>query len=118
MLVSLDALWEQVDEFGAHPYLITVGTDGAAHVVSVTGRVADGAYVVGLGRTTAANITANPTVSLLWAPGNGGPYSLIVDGTAELIGDDDEGAIHPTRAVLHRLAGVPDDIPSCVKLVS
>jgi hypothetical protein len=114
----LDALWEQVAEFGDHPFLITVNADASAHVTSVTGRVDDGAYVVGVGRTSAANVGGNTAASLLWAPADGGPYSLIVDGTAELVDDGESAAIHPTRAVLHRLAGVTDDVPSCVKLVS
>jgi hypothetical protein len=115
--VALDALWERVAEFGDHPYLITVGTDGSAHVVSVTGRVAGGAYVVGVGKTSAANVGGNSAVSLLWPPADGGPYALIVDGTAQLVDDGAASAVQPTRAVLHRRAGITDDLPSCVRLV-
>ena len=116
--VPMDTLWERVAEFGDHPFLITVSGDGRIHSVSVTGRVEDDAYVVGVGRTSNANIADHPAVSLLWPPADGGAYSLIVDGTAERAGDDGETqAVHPTRAVLHRVAGVPDDVPSCVPLI-
>ena len=108
--VDLDALAEQVAAFPGPPYLLTTG-GGPAHVVSVDARLQDGRFAVPAGRTTQSNAAAQPTVTLLWAPEPGGPYSLIVDGEATV--DGDVVLVAPTRAVLHRVAGVDPDLPSC-----
>ena len=63
------------------------------------------------GRTTLANATRSPAVSLLWPPNEPGGYSLIVDGEATC--DGDTVAIAPTRAVLHRPGPSPDPQSSC-----
>lgn len=113
--VAIEALKDKVAEFGPTPYLVTVGADGRAHVVSVRARV-DGANVrVSAGRTSRANAGANPAATLLWPAGTGEPYSLIVDGEADVDdADDGELVIRPTRAVLHRVADAPGDLPNCV----
>jgi hypothetical protein len=108
--VDLAALAEQVAAFPGPPYLLTTG-GGPAHVVSVAARLEDGRFVVPAGRTTRANAGAQPAVTLLWAPEAGGPYSLIVDGEATV--DGDTVLVAPTRAVLHRVAGADDDLPTC-----
>jgi len=115
--VALEALAAQMAEFGDHPYLITVGPDGRAHVVSVSSRLDGGQVAVSAGRTSRANAEARPAVTLLWPAAAGGPYSLIVDGEGAL-SDAESSAltIRPTRAVLHRVAGASPDLPSCVPL--
>ncbi len=116
--VSLEELWGKIEEFGDHPYVITSSVDGRPHVVSVPARVEDGCVVVTAGRTTSANVAANPVATLLWAAPAGAPYSLIVDGEGTRAdGDADEVAVRPTRAVLHRVAGVAEDVPSCVEVL-
>jgi len=102
-------------EFGPTPYLVTVGANGSAHVVSGRARM-DGANVrVTAGRTSRANAGVHPTATLLWPASAGEPYSLIVDGEADPDGaDDGELVIRPTRAVLHRVADAPGDLPNCV----
>ncbi len=114
--VALDALRAQVDEFGAHPYLVTVGAAGRAHVVSVRARLEDGALIASAGRTSRANVDSHPTVTLLWPAAPGGPYSLIVDGEGKVDTDAEEITVTPTRAVLHRVAQASTDVPSCVPL--
>lgn len=111
--VDLAALAEQVAAFPGPPYLLTTG-DGPAHVASVDARLADGRFLVPAGRTSRANVGGQPQVTLLWAPTAGGPYSVIVDGTASVDGED--VVVEPTRAVLHRVAGVDDDLPTCVPI--
>ena len=84
-------------------YLVTVGDDARAHVVAVTTTLAnDILLVTDLGRRTRANLAAHPSVTLVWPPANPSDYSLIVDGVGSL--GEDELAVAPTRAVLHRPA--------------
>ncbi len=61
-------------------------------------------------------------MSLVWQPPNGGEYQLILDGIADHVDVVEDGggvatiSIVVTRGILHRLAGLPDDGPSCVAL--
>ena len=54
---------------------------------------------------------------MVW-PGPGDEYCLLVDGLARHYGDAESEtiAVQPTGAVLHRLAGAPADLPTCVPL--
>jgi hypothetical protein len=84
-------------------YLLTIGDDAGAHVVAVSATlVNDSLFVTGLGQRTRANLAAHPEVTLVWSPANPSDYSLIVDGVGAM--RDDELAVTPTRAVLHRPA--------------
>ena len=65
-----------------------------------------------IGRTTGANASARPAVSLVWPPGTPGDYSLIVDGTATVVGST--LTVAPTGAVRHRPAA--DGGNDCVRL--
>ena len=114
--VSLEGLGEQLARFGSWPYAVTVSTDGRPHAVSVE-MAWDGSVFQGTaGRGTLANAGARPdAVTFLWPPYEPGGYSLIVDGTADL-GTGDLIAVHPVRAVLHRVASASPDLPSCIKL--
>ena len=96
-------------------FLITVGAEGNSHVVSVLVRLEDAELHTEAGRTSTANLSSNPQATLLWAPGGDDPYSLIVDGTADL-GPGDQITVRPERAVLHRVAGTSTDTPTCVRL--
>jgi hypothetical protein len=113
--VSLEQLRQQLHAFGDRPFLVTVGAEGRGHVVSVQAQLDGSALVAAAGRTSRANIADNAAVTLLWSAPAGGPYSLIVDGSAS-ISADDAVVVRPERAVLHRLAGAPDDLASCVRL--
>lgn len=112
--VALDELQRRVDEFGTAAFLVTTG-DAGAHVVSVAVAFDGEAFELAAGRTSRANVERNGTATLLW-PGGGGPYGLIVDGSAHAEGE--HVVVQPTRAVLHRLAGAPADLPSCVAIES
>ena len=109
----MDELARRVEEFGTHPFLVTTSREGHAHVVSITVALEGTQLSFGAGRTSRANAAETESVTLLW-PGIGGPYGLIVDGTANL--DGETMRVEPTRAVLHRLADASDALPSCVPI--
>ncbi|MBV8995275.1 MAG: pyridoxamine 5'-phosphate oxidase family protein [Pseudonocardiales bacterium] len=84
-------------------YLVTMGDDARTHVVPVHATLADDRLRVrGLGQKTQANIAAHPAVTLVWPPIDHSDYSVIVDGVGSI--RDEELAVAPTRAVLHRPA--------------
>jgi hypothetical protein len=83
--VPIEALQEHMDRFAAPAFLITASPSGSAHVVSATPRVEGDVLRVGAGRTTRANVAANPVATLLWPCSPDGQYSLIVDATATTI---------------------------------
>lgn len=117
--VDLEGLWEQVQAFGPVAFVVTVGDDGRPHVVSARIDVAGDGLTCGVGRTTAANAARSGVATLLWPAPPGGDYALIVDGAAA-VHDGPDGAqlaVAPVRAVLHRVAGAPAELPSCVTVV-
>ena len=112
--MAIEALKDQVAEFGPTSFLLTVGADSRAHVVSVRATV-DGPNIrVSAGRTSRANASVNSAATLLWPARAGEPYSLIVDGEADVAAAEDELLVRPTRAVLHRVADAPTDLANCV----
>jgi hypothetical protein len=113
--VDLEALGERLAEYGERAYLVTVTDDHLPHVVSVEVRLEGDHLETSIGRRTGANLAARPTATFLWPPPSAGDsYSLIVDGTA--VDATGEGAlsVNPTAAVLHRVAGAPDDGVTCM----
>ena len=62
-----------------------------------------------VGNTTGRNAAAHGAVTVLWPPREPTGYSLIVDGTAMV--DGDQLRLTPNRAVLHRS---PDGVHDCV----
>ncbi|HEV7734148.1 MAG TPA: pyridoxamine 5'-phosphate oxidase family protein [Candidatus Binatia bacterium] len=110
--VPLERLKAAILERGANAYLLTVSDDASPHAVH--GAVVwDGDRLAAdVGRRTAANATARPTVSLLFPVRSDGDYSLIVDGTA-VVEMPRRVLITPTKAVLHRTAAAPDPSTSC-----
>jgi hypothetical protein len=113
--VALDELERRLDAFGSHPFLVTTSADRRAHVVSVSAPFDGSRFAVPAGRTSRANAATKDAVTLLWS-GAGGPYALIVDGTAEVDADTEILMVTPTRAVLHRLADASEELPSCVRI--
>jgi Pyridoxamine 5'-phosphate oxidase len=108
--VSLDRLAEALGDFGAG-YLLSVSGDGRVKVVTVEPTVADGAVLVaGPGGGTLANLAGNPQVTLAFPPPLPMGFTLLVDGTAEVAGDDVR--ITPSGAVLHRPAAHSDGPPA------
>jgi hypothetical protein len=107
--VDVADLEQALEDFGAG-YLLTTGSAGTVKVVAVEPAVTGGAVVVaGPGRGTLANLADNPVVTLLFPPLEQRGYTLLVDGTAEVAGDDVRVA--PTGAVLHRPASHADGPP-------
>jgi hypothetical protein len=113
--VALDELARQLAQFGPHPFLVTAGPGGRPHVVSVLVQFDGERFSCPAGRTSRANAAAGASVTLLW-PGTGGPYALIVDGSAAVDDAAEILTVTPARAVLHRLADAPDELPSCVPI--
>jgi hypothetical protein len=113
--VEIAEVAERITEYGDQAFLVTVGDEGAPHVVSVVVRVDDERLRMGAGKRTRANLARAATGTLVWAPPAGGPYSLIVDGALDAdASNDDSIAVEVSSAVLHRMAGAPGDGPNCV----
>lgn len=100
--MDVDELGKALTDYGAG-YLLST-SDGRIKAITVEPEVRDGGVLVvrGPGRGTSANIAANPQVTLVFPPLAPRGFSLLVDGTAELDGDD--AVITPSSAVLHRPA--------------
>ena len=118
--VALERLRAAIDERGGHAYLLTVSDDGRPHAVHSAVRWERDALVADVGRRSAANASARPSVSLLFAVRDDADYSLIVDGTAAVEGQ--RLLLTPTGAVLHRPAPAPDPststcVADCVPLL-
>ena len=113
--VPLESLRAALEERGGSVYLLTVADDDRPHAVHVPVRWEGDALAADVGKRSAANAEARPSVSLLFPVRVEGDYSLIVDGTAAVASR--EGGpkllITPTKAVLHRPAAVPDPAASC-----
>ena len=111
--VELDRLRDEIARFGASPFLLTVDDDGRPHATVVAGTLEGDRFRAGVGRRSASFADARPSVSLLWPPVEPGGFSLIVDGTAAVEGE--EVVVTAARAILHRRRA---DGPGsdCVKL--
>lgn len=84
----------------AEGYLLTVTADAATRAVAVRPRLVDGHVVVGAGRSSSANVAARPSVTVLCPPATEKGFTLLIDGTATVAGE--EILIAPTSVVLHR----------------
>jgi hypothetical protein len=108
--VPLERVRAAIDERERHAYVLTVSEDGRPHAVHVAVSWEGDLLVADIGRRSAGNATARPSVSLLYPVRADGDYSLIVDGTAAVtLGSDGHRLrVTPTKAVLHRSAPAPD----------
>jgi hypothetical protein len=120
--IALAELADRIDDFGDVAYLVSVSGAVLPHVVSVRAQWDDGELVVGAGRQTTMNASARPDVTLLWPAAPGGPYGLIVDGTARVRAESTKAevtlAIKPVAAVLHRTPEGDSSAPSCITVLS
>ncbi len=113
--VSVDRLAAVLGDYGAG-YLLTASSEGRVKVVTVEPVVAGGRLVVpGPGRGSLANVVGNPQVTLTFPPAERHGFTLLVDGTAEVSGDDVHLA--PSGAVLHRPAAHSDGPPPPASVV-
>ena len=108
--VDLADLARTLEQYGPGYLLSTAGESVKA--VSADPVLSDGVVVVaGPGGGSLRNVTANATVTLLFPPREEHGYTLLVDGTAAIDGDDVR--VTPGHAVLHRPAdhAGPDHVP-------
>jgi hypothetical protein len=104
--VEIADLGRAFADFGSG-YLLTVDAGARVKVVTVDPTVIDGMVLVrGPGRGTIANLAGNPAVTLVLPPREPRGFTLLVDGTAEVSGEDVR--VTPSGAVLHRPAGHAD----------
>jgi hypothetical protein len=114
--VALKGLRAAIEERGRSAYVLTVSDDARPHAVHVAVEwEGDVVLTAAVGKRSADNAAARPTVSLLFPVRADGDYSLIVDGTAVVAARENGHRllITPTKAVQHRAAAVPDPASSC-----
>ena len=102
--VELEQLRSQIGAAGPDVFLLSVRDGSRPHAVSAEVAWDGDELVLPVGSRSASNIAAAPGVTLLW-PSSGQEYSLIVDGTARVEGE--QLRITPTHAVLHRSVRAP-----------
>ena len=113
--IPLERLRAAIEERGETAYLLTVSAEATPHAVHGRVRWDGDVLATEVGKRTATNAAARPTVSLLYPVRTPDDYSLIVDGTAAVTAcaDGSRLLITPTRAVLHRPAAAPDPASPC-----
>ena len=85
--VDVADLARALKDFGAG-YLLT-SRDGRVKVVTVEPSVTDGLVLVAApGKGTLANVADNAAVTLVFPPPEPKGFTLLVDGTAEVAGDE------------------------------
>lgn len=103
-------------EHGPLAYVVTVGEDGAPHVVQADVQVSGEQAATLVGTRTAANARGRSHVCLLFPARHDDDRTLIVDGVAAVDATEDDRAFRlrltPTRAVLHRPLPAPDPTSS------
>lgn len=111
--VAIDDLVAATSEYG-WAYLLTVSDDQRPHVVAARPTWESETLVMDVGRRTASNAAARPSISLCYPPLEPGGYSLIVDGTASV--SESTVTFAPSGAVLHRPAAPdsPGSVTGCV----
>lgn len=119
--VEFDDVRRALADFGPVASVITVTDALRPHVVSAEIGVDGRALVADVGSRTRANLVARPDLALVWQPPGDGEYQLILDGTAEEVGEPWAGGTSRVRigvvgGILHRLAGLAGDAPSCRSL--
>ena len=112
-----------IGEFGSRATLVTVTESLRPHIVSAMIGVDGDRLVAHVGSRTRSNVIDHPGLTLVWNPLGDGEYQLILDGTAEHIGEPNECDVSTLRiavvgGILHRLAGLPEGTPTCRSLAA
>lgn len=114
--VAPTALEAAAREHGPLAYVVTVGEDGAPHVVQADVQVSGEQAATLVGTRTAANARVRARICLLFPSRHDDDRTLIVDGVAAVDATEDDRAFRlrltPTRAVLHRPLPAPDPTSS------
>lgn len=107
------ALAKTIADYG-FAYLITIGDGDRIHTSMVQPTIEGESLSLHVPSSRVQeNTVRRPKVSLVWPPREPDGYSLIVDGAAQL--DGDNVRVVPSRAILHRPELVaPPDGDSCV----
>jgi hypothetical protein len=108
--VEVGDLGKALEGFGAG-YLLTTSDSAKVKVVTVEPSVTDdGLWIEAPGNGTLANLAGNAVVTLVFPPLQPRGFTLLVDGTAEVNGEDVR--VTPSGAVLHRPASHADGPPA------
>ncbi|MEI7753490.1 MAG: pyridoxamine 5'-phosphate oxidase family protein [Actinomycetota bacterium] len=104
VVVSLAELPAAIERQIGWCYLLTVSDQSSARAVAIAPAWGheSGTLTAEVGRRTADNAAARPSVSMVWPPADPYGYSLIVDGTVQV--HDVTITFTPTSAVMHRPA--------------
>ena len=106
ILVPLDRLAATLTRFD-HAYLLTVAPTGHVKVYSVDPHLDGGLLrIPGAGPNHSTNLARSAAVTVTWPPREFHGWTLIVDGTAQVLGDD--VTVTPDHAILHRAAAHAD----------
>ena len=121
--VDFDDVRRLIGEFGSRATLVTVTESLRPHVVTAMIRIDGDRLGADVGSRTRSNVIDHPGLSLVWNPGGDREYQLILDGTAEHIGEPNERQVSMLRTavvggILHRLAGLPEGPPTCRSLAA
>lgn len=111
--MNISALTNAVADY-AFGYLITIADGDRIHTSMVQPMIeGESLFVPAPSSRVQENTGQRPKVSFVWPPREPDGYSLIVDGTAQLEGDNLR--VVPSRAILHRPEIIaPPDGDSCV----
>ena len=103
--VPIPELAETVQRYD-FAYVVTVSDSGRPHLVAVRPSVSGDELTVSVGRTSLANATARPEVTLVFPPVETGGFSLVVDATVASGTGSTSASMRLTAtwAVLHRPA--------------
>jgi hypothetical protein len=118
---KFDDVARLIAEFGPRATVVTVSQSLRPHTVTAMITIDGDRLVAEVGSSTRTNAVERPGMTLVWNPVGDGEYQLILDCTAEHIGEPDERDVSALRmavdgGILHRLAGLPDSAPTCRSL--
>lgn len=102
-------LADAVATYGHAAYVLTVDADGRPRVTHVVVDIDGDRVRAVLGRSATGNVSERPSVTVLWPAVEADGYSLIADGTADVVADPESDAqvtIVVGSAVKHRPAPV------------
>jgi hypothetical protein len=120
---GFDDVRRLIGEFGSRATLVTVTESLCPHIVSAMIGLDGDRLVADVGARTRSNVVDRPGLTLVWNPIGDGEYQLILDGTAEHIGEPNHDDVSTLRiavvgGILHRLAGLPEGPPTCRSLAA